>query len=520
MQHKPTIEQQAIIDFIKEKPTESLMVDARAGAAKTSTIEMAAEFIGPQFTPLSLAFNKRIAEELKSRLPPHFECLTLNGLGHRAWSAVRSGRLIVDADKSFKALKDIIPSDVNKAEPDLFKDALQLLRAAKGAGLVPAGSPMQVTGLVPDHPDTWEELYNGYVAPHPDAIGYARQALVRSIKDAFKNLIDFDDQLYMSVLFGGKYPKYHTVIVDEAQDLSPMNHRQLELCTGKRLIAVGDPYQAIYAFRGADSNSMTNLMDSFKFTRLGLTQSFRVPKLISARQNEHVPDFGSMPWLGDGKVEHWPKTLPGGGSILESADNWSVDDIPSDGFILCRNNAPLMKMAFTLIKARRPVKILGRDIGANLANLLDRICDKQDKPVDEAYTLVTAWETKELLKAGDSESKMDGIRDRAECLTVLLDASGKETTFECINFIKALFSDNAAKEGGLILSSGHKAKGLENFWVMHLNPELCPSKLAIKAAMKGDDGPLIQEKNLQYVIETRSKGTLIMASLEDCAEVE
>jgi hypothetical protein len=516
MTFKPTPQQERIIQFIGENPSRSVMVDARAGAAKTSTIEMAAQNIGPEFSVAAVAFNKRIAEELKSRLPAHFECLTLNSLGHRAWQSARAMKMNLDADKMFKLVKATMGSE--KAEDnDLFTDVLNLARKAKSAGLVPAGAPFKVQGLLPDTSDSWESVGHDIWDLSDDAIYFARTVLLNSINEAFKGNIDFDDQIYMSVLFGGKFPKYHTVIVDEAQDLSPLNHLQLTKCVGTRLIAVGDPYQAIYAFRGADSNSMTNLMDHFQFERLGLTQSFRCPHKVSARQTDHVPDYESFATCSEGTVLQWPKDLPNE-EDGRKAMSWSLAMIPRDGFVLCRNNAPLMKLAFALIKQRRPVKVLGRDIGTSLANLLDKVCSKQDIPVGEAYDRVQDWAKKELAKAGDNESKLDTIYDRKECLEVLLDASDAKTSQQACRFIRELFSDNA-KGDDLILSSGHRAKGLEKHWVMHLDPHRVPSIQAQKAEARGNPGPMMQEKNLKYVIETRTKSILVEAALETCIDV-
>lgn len=513
MPHNPTPEQQAIIDFIGGEPQASLIVDARAGAAKSSTIEMAAPAILPEHSPLALAFNKRIADELKPRLPPHFVVKTMNALGHAAWATARGKRINVDADKMYAVGKEMASGfQSGDAEKDgaLLAQALQLCAMAKSQGLVPLGAPLGIKGPIEDHADSWEEFafIKGFELTD-EAMMLARAMLKRSIDMAYKGEIDFADQIYMSVLFGGVYPKHHTVIVDEAQDLSHLNHLQLKKCTRVRLIAVGDPYQAIYAFRGADSNSMTNLQDTvgFDFQQLGLTKSFRVPHLISERQLQHVPDYGSMPWLGDGQVQNWDAVTGG----------WSLDDIPRKGAILCRNNAPLLRMAFALIKARRPVKILGRDIGAGLAGIIEKLSNKKPIPLEALDEKLKAWREKEATKAGDSERKLDMLNDRYESLLVLIEASEKDNAVAAAQFIRDLFSDTASAD--LVLSSGHRAKGFEWDWVMHLEPSKVPSKQAQRAEARGDSGPILQEYNLKYVIETRTKDILVEAHLETCKEL-
>ena len=528
MTFTPTPEQQAIIDTIRDEPTTSLMVKALAGSSKTTTITMASHVIGTS-PCLAVAFNKRIAEELADKLPAEFHSKTLNALGMAAW---RNGsgvsNIQVDADKLFKITKALVGKtsaeqkvqhytfSAAKAEPvdgaDDFTESLTLARAAKSAGLVPKGAPMMKTGLVPDTDEQWEELAfaKGFHATKT-TVGFARKIVLESIKQAYSGIIDFDDQIYMSVLFGGKFPQYHTVIVDEAQDLSPLNHRMVLAMARTRLIVVGDPFQAIYAFRGADSSSMDNLktLVEAKFGApmkvLGLTYSFRAPRIISSRQRSHVPDFKSWETCVEGTLEQWPK--PG----VERVRTWNLSSIPEVGAILCRNNAPLMKVGFALIKQRRRVKILGRDIGASLAGLLGKITNKNNLPVANVYRLVDAWQIKELEKAGDAESKRDVILDRAECLFVLLEASGAATSHEAQDFIKDLFADKAE---GLVLSSGHRSKGLEWNWVMHLDPWRVPSKFATPGTSAYE-----QELNLKYVIETRTKSTLVLASVGDCEEI-
>ena len=75
--------------------------------------------------------------------------------------------------------------------------------------------------------------------------------------------IDFLDMLILSAYMLEKYPellleyqeKYRYVFVDEFQDISPVDFRLINLFSGN-LFAVGDDDQAIYGFRGGDSQIM------------------------------------------------------------------------------------------------------------------------------------------------------------------------------------------------------------------------------------------------------------------------
>ena len=90
---------------------------------------------------------------------------------------------------------------------------------------------------------------------------------------------DFTDMVYLPVRLGLRPPEYAFVCIDEAQDLSRLN---LELImrligVGARALFVGDPYQAIYAFAGADARSLERIVERTGATRLPLSVSFRCP---------------------------------------------------------------------------------------------------------------------------------------------------------------------------------------------------------------------------------------------------
>lgn len=508
-----TAQQTAIIDHVAQKQNESLIVSARAGSGKTYTIVKAAFGIKPGHLSVAVAFNKKIATELQERLPQHVTASTLNSIGHRAWmSALNGVRIQLDADKMFRLTKNLFPQDVDDPDGEEFSAVLALGRAAKSVGIVPKGAPMGKIGIVPDDGDSWEDLaWQKDISLSEVTISITRSILLASIKEAYAGTIDFDDQIYMSVLFGGRFTRYHTVIVDEAQDLSLLNHLMLKKMVGTRLIAVGDPFQAIYGFRGADSDSMENLRDLMGIPLenvLGLTESFRCPQVVASRQTTWVPDFVAHSSCKPGKVSDW-RSQPSG---------WSLDDVPDHGVVICRNNAPLMQVAFALIKSRRPVQILGRDIGANLSKLLLKIGNKdRSRDLNEMPSMIDAWRQDELKKAEGKESRHGTIHDKADSLAILCEASGAKTLGEACDFILGLFSD--IMRPGVTLSSGHRSKGLEWDWVMHLDSFRVPSRFARKAAENGNQAPLRQELNLRYVIETRTKDDLIIADLEGCQEI-
>lgn len=517
---KPTDEQDAIISAVADPSTQNLMIEAYAGTGKSTTLQMAAP--GVRTPALAVAFNKSIATDLKPRLPQNFTVKTFNGLGYGAWMRANPAirRWDLDDRKLGKIISQIAKDRKLNLMGEEWDQARRLVSRAMQAGLTPGdiGTP-----LTPDNEFSWKELCDDLWIDsdsQPMMVDIAKEALERDIDLARQGTISFDDQIYCAACLGGSFARYPNVAVDEAQDLSPLNHHMLRqsLMPKGRLMAVGDSRQAIYAFRGADSESMGNLRALADYwTDRRLTLTFRCPKAVVARQQEHAPGYRAHASNVEGRFLHIRRPE----EEVESWSGWTIADVQSarpEGrgsiVVLCRNNAPLMSLAFKCIRAGVGVVVVGRDIGKNLQALCKKIAPEDQTPADVLAAKIAEWMEHEeaLARANDKEEKIAGIRDRGESLLACLEGSGARTAGELREIIKQLFEKVV---GQLTLSTIHKAKGLEWDVVVHLDPWRIPSKYARKAAAEGDLSQLKQEWNLLYVCETRTKNVLINANLED-----
>ncbi len=103
--------------------------------------------------------------------------------------------------------------------------------------------------------------------------------------------------------------QYHAVLVDEAQDLNPMQYRLIESLNLNSEMLVGDPQQSIYSFRQADPGQF--IFRSQTTTTLRLSSNFRSSKeildFVDRLFEKFWPDYNSMSGnLADpGKVEAW-----------------------------------------------------------------------------------------------------------------------------------------------------------------------------------------------------------------------
>lgn len=513
MTFTPTAEQQAIVACARDTQ-DNIIIRAYAGCAKTTTLELIARALPDSTSGLFLAFNVKIKEELAKRMPENFTTMTLNGLGHRAWQAVvSSGRLVLD-DRKIGA----ITSDACKKHGLIGKEAWaglrELVGQAMNVGLVPAQFTF-AKPVTPDTDDAWLAL--GDEPCDPSWIPIARAILTESIGQGMAGRICYADQIYLPVCFGGSFPGYPLVMVDESQDLSPMNHIMLRKTARKRLIVVGDDKQAIYAWRGADSQSMENIKKlRDQWTELPLHTTFRVPQIMVDRARDHAPGFTAGPNNRPGTITILPHNdqhmtfdlmdIEAGRS--RGVPTWSWREVQAianggDIAVICRNNAPLLSMAFKLLRQRISVKMLGRDIGKTLVTLARKLMPLPGIPVGECVQLISNWMEHEiaLASANQDDARMDRTTDRGEALLAVVD-SGCANAGELVAALEALF---ARDEGQVTLSTGHKAKGLEWDTVVHLDSWRIPSKWAKSEEAK------TQEMNLRYVIETRMKEHLVLA---------
>ena len=456
----------------------NLIINALAGAAKTSTLEFITRYL-PGTPILCLAFNKRIAEEMTKRFPPNVTCRTMNSLGHRVWGTAIGKRLAIDSKKSYTLLTESVkalgPSDRSDAYSD-FADTLKTIAFAKRAGYVPDGFPTARPILTP------EEFYECLEeAPSALTISLVDEVLAKSIRLSYAGAVDFDDQIYMPTLFGGSFPSYPLVMVDEAQDLSEINHAMLRKVAKSRLIAVGDPYQSIYGFRGAKFGGMASIEREFSCTPLPLSVSFRCPQAIVEFVRSRVPHM------------QWRK--PGG--HVESLDRLGCADIPDGAAFICRNNAPLFELALRLLAAGRGVNVVGSDLGPALIKVMKKL-GPETLTQEESYAAIETWKAERLAKARNPAP----VEDRAECLRVFVRFGA--TLGGAIAYAEHLFS----RKGTIQLLSGHKAKGLEWETVYHLDPWRIPSPWARSEDEKE------QEANIAYVISTRAKSHLFEIDLD------
>lgn len=471
------------------------ILEAVAGSGKTTTLREAATRIPSTDRVLYLAFNKKTVEEVQGRgMPSHVSATTLNSLGHRCVCR-EFGNVRLDAKKT----STIIDNLFGKGSAECRKWAStvsKLVGKAKTVGLVPSGIHNAV-GIVEDTKAEWDHIIDHFdiAAPYnddtlmPQAIEHARKVLRIGLLDT--NVIDFDDQLYLTVVLGLPMPRFKWVMIDEAQDVSAIQRKMLHgaVADDGRLIAVGDAHQAIYGFRGADSDSLGAIGREFGAQAFPLTVTYRCPTDVVAIAKQFVPHLEAVAGAPAGTVVLAPS--------LEKHD-WLADDL-----VICRNTAPLITLAYRLLRKRVPCRVLGREIGQGLSALVKQLRPTSVSHLLEKLVSYTKTQTEKLKKAGH-EHKLEALHDKVETLRAF--ALEVRTLPELEEAITSMFSDEV--KNVVTLSTIHKAKGSEADRVVILDPHRLPSRMAKQAWEVG------QERNLAYVAITRARKTLVLAALD------
>lgn len=522
-----------------------LIIEARAGTGKTTTlIEGLRRLRGSEskLTPspqqaavwesIALsrdearrvgfcAFNSSIAEELKSRVPPGCEAMTIHSLGYRA---VREAFAGLKAPNKYR-VQDIICEILDIEIGQMRRDKPFILQSTEAlVGL----AKMNLTDA--EDEAGWIDAL-GYLASYYDIdLGgtdgvddYSEEvyALVPKVlercKDVYRDrCVDFNDMIWLPVALNLPIARFDLLMVDESQDLNRCQQALVKRA-GTRLVFCGDPKQAVYGFAGADAQSMVRLGEELRATDRGcvvlpLTVTRRCGKAIVKEAQRIVPDFEAFETNPEGKVSkaeysdskgssnYWIK---GQGAGPVPADKCYLSQVQDGDFVLCRVNAPLVSQCFRFLKMGRKANIQGRDIGEGLISTIKKM---NAESVQDLVQKIDEWCHKEVgkeqAKRHPNEQKLIALQDRADCLICFTE--GANSVYEVIGKIQTIFTDDKVSPG-IKLSSIHKAKGLESnrVFILQIEGASVPHPMARTSWQKE------QENNLLYVAITRAREELI-----------
>ncbi len=517
-----TQEQQTILErWYDLEPGASLVVSAVAGAGKTTVMRQCAKALaGAEKSTLVVVFNKALQHELQPTMPG-VAVRTVHSLGRGV--LLKSFRHTKLTPGKYTSLAQFwlneheLPTALSGILADRVTLARNLLTLEREgweafAALTQPQAPLDLSVLQAAIP----ELIGWGIGGHP------RHGL--GVEAAF----DFADMVYIPGSLN--LPRFHYpyLLVDEIQDFSRAAGRFVTGLRSElaRLIGFGDPAQAIYGFQGADPGAFYALCDSLNAEELPLSTSQRCPPQVcrvAAKFGENgIHSALSLPTptqpLEDNRASLEPAQLS---LITLERERDSFEVVPHQDFlarlekgnlVLCRNNAPLLRLARTLLSSRQRFSLLGREFAAEAVDGIEGSMRARGRGPSHGLRLSTV---RRELEADANRTAGDDGKQALLTMIALIDlALGSEITklSQLRGFITEHFStDSAVSADRINLSTVHQAKGLEADGVWLIEPALLSGS--------EDSHRDLETRNLIYVAVTRAKRKfcLVVADREGSA---
>jgi superfamily I DNA/RNA helicase len=533
----PTAEQHAIFDHLSNT-NDSLIIDAKAGVGKTATLVAAMTAGLLSGTTLVMAFNKSIADDIGRRLSSaplavraQVASKTVHSHGLQAFK--KAGRQAqTQGGKLHFLMKDQMSSC--KSDDPVQRNARHVVRLvsmakAAGFGLQACDGKERFAGI--RDIQAWTDLIEHFNLDNELEAGMRTESLIEEAIELLETsnrklgMIDFDDMIYLPLFLDLPIPTYANVLIDEAQDINA-TRRELafrsvaggDTRSGKpgRIVAVGDPNQAIYGFTGASTRSLDQIADRIGNAKvLPLSTCWRCDDAILDEARKIVPTIRTAPAkVGKGSVYSVAFRMEPGEKLAANLQTAGQDFLamprPGDA-ILCRLNKPNVATALGLLRRGTPAKIEGRDLGKKLLEHLKKANDSYAfEPLSDQLATVEIYREQEVYKLlkKERESAAELLRDEVDALLLLMERmielQPKAMFVQLESATLELFGDDVSSSNVVTLSSVHKAKGREWPRVFLLGrSDYMPF---FKAEAEWE---LEQEDNLIYVAVTRAEKELI-----------
>jgi len=436
-----------------------------------------------------VAFNKHIAQQLSERMPDWCYTATLHSLGYADLKQAL-GHCEIDEDarwnRIFAEFDDFtMPkrwselSSEERTARRVKRNNLKKLTSLAKATITDYNDPAAVLALI----DHYGLDLNGDLERLCEVL-----PTVMALSLTSTSVIDFEDMQYLPVALSLPCRQFDYLFVDEAQDLNACQAAFIlrSLKPTGRIIAVGDRKQSLYGFRGADVDALQSLIAKLSATVLPLSISYRCPSSHIKLAQEIVPQIIAR--------DNAPE-----GAVADMTEAQMAQRITTGDLVICRTNAPLVPVCFALIRKGVKATIRGKDIGKGLSDLAKKLADGAER-MEDFFAALSDYSTNELRRLEQRnapETQITALTDKVDTLYAV--AGECNRPIDVSSKIESIFSD---ENGEIVLSSVHRAKGLESTTVWIVKPELMPfPKVKQQWEME-------QEMNIKYVALTRSKENL------------
>ncbi len=376
-----------------EKTEGPLLIIAWAGSGKTATLtaRIAHMISEKNITPssiLAVTFTNKAASEMKERIGksigmdisnafrnPHIPYI---GTFHSFWVfilkevlwntsiqekvtnviGIKKDFIIYDESDKLSIMKGIIKNDLWLIEKEY--------------------PPRQIAYYISDAKNKCitAEMYGKEVDTHiKEVVNDAYTRYEKKLRE--NNALDFDDILVKTLQILENIPeildhyqeRYKYLMVDEYQDTNIPQYKIVKLLASryKNLAVVGDDWQSIYSWRGADMRNILNFQKDYPQALIvKLEQNYRSTKKIIESANAIIKNNKDSL-----KKELWTDNDSGENIIYgecydDGAEaNWIAENIKEhegdlkDNLILYRTNSQSRKIEEALLKNNLPYRVVG-----------------------------------------------------------------------------------------------------------------------------------------------------------------
>ncbi|MFJ8932018.1 UvrD-helicase domain-containing protein [Streptomyces sp. NPDC102364] len=466
-----TVADQSAADRLAAMAAKDILVVAPAGCGKTQALaQRAARLLNDRVVTaprkiLALTFSNKARDNLSSRLkeilPPaaraRVTVTNFHGL---------AGRLV-------RAHGDVI--GVDPALPFPERGAYQRLRAAAGLDYRTAAAATAAAEKALAQAKTRLQDDDAVMAQVTASGARLAVAYERTLREAQQ--IDYDDllrygaRLLADLRVARLYREHFAVVlVDEVQDLSPLQLGMVQAIGAGRTTYAGDPAQGIYSFAGARPATVFAEIRATKPAEVGLDVSYRSSPPVLHAVNQLAAELGATQlrcadpdrWPADCGVELrvFKDTTAEAEALLSAVRQDLADDPNRTVGIMVRN----FRRLTDTIRALDDADVAYQDwyqptIVPQIAELMHRNLPEALSASDDRAEQLAALETlcRHQLPPDDAQT-LDELSVACEALGGTLDVRPLQQTL-------AAFRLHTTSEGpvppGLHLLTGHAGKGQE-----------------------------------------------------------
>ncbi len=269
------------------------MIQAGAGSGKTKTLTHRIAFLiatrrATPYNILAVTFTNKAAKEMRERVAQL--------LGQRAedrsfmpYMGTFHGicvRLLRQDGEHIGIPRSFVIFDESDAQAAIRHASKQLGIDEKS---FPARTLKSMISSAKNEMMTPQEYASGSTSPAQEAAAKIYPLYERALKDA--SALDFDDLVNKTVHLLESQPvvrkkwsdQFRYIMIDEYQDTNAAQYKLVKLLTNqdKNIAVVGDDWQSIYSWRGADFRNILNFERDYKgCTVIKLEQNYRSTKHI------------------------------------------------------------------------------------------------------------------------------------------------------------------------------------------------------------------------------------------------